>query len=258
MKEVFARFVIASVVLFVAAASHATAAETNLPSADDILQRAITKAKCAASNSAPYQFTQVTITEERDGNGALKDRKQDCNEVCATAASFLKRRNLAKSTKTNNSDPLKVKNYKCSNRSDALNFLTPELIDRYALQLVRQTVVNGRPAYELAFQPKNRTAEAREFIERILNQASGKLWIDVEEFELARAELKLNSEIPVGGGLLGSLKKALVVLERVRLDGGVWFDRFYKTDYEARKLAASKRVVTWCEAKNFRKVSPQG
>ena len=257
MKEVV-RWLYAAILLFPLVHCVNGAKPTGTPSAEVILQRAIAKAKSSASNSAPYQFTQVTITEERDSAGCVRDRKEDSNQVCASSASFLKRRDVKKPSKPNDSDPLKLKKYKCSDRSDAVNLLTPELINRYTIRLVQQTNINDRPTFELAFEPKDSGQPAREFVDRVLNQASGKLWIDTEEFELAKAEIKLNSEITVGGGLLGSLKKALVVLERIRLDGGIWFDRFYKTDYEARKLAASKHVVTWCEAKNFRKLQPQG
>jgi hypothetical protein len=68
----------------------------------------------------------------------------------------------------------------------------------------------------------------------------------------------IDSEITVGGGLLGSLKRAFFAIERTRLPDGIWFDRSMKTDYEARKLAASTRVITVSEFSNFRRLSPQG
>ena len=256
MKEVARYFVVLAVCLF-AVISPSFGANKPI-SAEEILAKAIAQAKVSASNSAPYQFTQITITEERDANGCVKERKQDSGEVSGSTASFLKSIRSPKPANASNSDRLKLKKYQCNNRSDALNYLTPELVAKYTLRLVQQTNINGRTTYELEFQPKDKSAEAKEFVERILNQAHGKLWIDCEEFEVAKAEVSLDSEVTVGGGILGSLKKALVVLERIRLDGGVWLDRFYKTDYEARKLVASKRVVTWCEAKNFRKLAPQG
>ena len=44
-------------------------------------------------------------------------------------------------------------------------------------------------------------------VDRLLNRISGTVWIDVEEFEVARADIQLRSEVNLLGGVIGSLKK---------------------------------------------------
>ena len=43
-------------------------------------------------------------------------------------------------------------------------------------------------------------------------------------------------------------------LERVRLEAGFWLERFYKTEYEARKLVECKKVMSQAEFSNFRRI----
>ena len=90
-------------------------------------------------------------------------------------------------------------------------------------------------------------------MDRLLNRMAGTMWIDVEEFELARMQVQLESEMLVGAGLIGSLKKASFLLERTRMPDGLWLERSVQTDYEARKFLESTRVSTRSESSEFRR-----
>jgi hypothetical protein len=84
------------------------------------------------------------------------------------------------------------------------------------------------------------------------------LWIDEQEFEVARAEVFLSSEVNVLGGVIGSLKKLAYTLNRSRLDDGVWFSTSSTGDFEARKLLDSTHIKTKSASKNFRRVVRTG
>jgi hypothetical protein len=132
------------------------------------------------------------------------------------------------------------------------NFLTPELVARFDFKLIDQTAVNGRAAYQIAFQPKNPEPPVHRIADRLLNRISGTVWIDAEEFEVARADINLRSEVTLLGGVIGSLKKLAYTVTRTRVGDGVWFNSFSSGDFEGRKLLDSMRIKTQSQASNFR------
>ncbi len=210
-----------------------------------------------------YSFTKLTEREEFDSKGRVKDRKSSSNEMFFSSGVISKKPNAnpadAKRTESpGKSESTKSAKPKPATRGESVNLLTDEILGKYVFTLVNRTNLNGRLAFELSFQPKKKNSSGKNLMERLLNRTTGKLWIDVEEFELARMQVQLDSEMLVGAGLIGSLKKAVFILERARLPEGFWFERSVKTDYEARKFLESTRVITRSESSDFRKRARKG
>ena len=247
----FRRLVFCAFSLFVGQSVFA-ANNTDTFSAQEIVQKAVVRAKAVETEIKPeYTIVQTTTTEERDAQGQIKDRNQKAEEVHFRSGCMVKAGESPKKKEKCDSSKLSLKN---SSRSDFLNLLTPETIGKYIFSFVKRTTLNGRDAFELSFQPCSKNLPGKELAEKILNRATGRIWIDVEEFELVKAQVRMDSEVPVGG-FLGALKRAAFSLERIRMDTGLWMERFYKTDYEARKLLDIKRVITESEFSNFRRVN---
>jgi hypothetical protein len=89
-------------------------------------------------------------------------------------------------------------------------------------------------------------------VDRLLDRISGMVWIDAEEFEIARAELQLGSEVNLLGGVVGSLKKLAYTMTCTRVDDGLWFKTSSFGDFEGRKLIDAMRIKTSSRAINFR------
>jgi hypothetical protein len=89
-------------------------------------------------------------------------------------------------------------------------------------------------------------------VDRLLNQLSGTIWIDAEDFELARADIKLSSEVTFWGGVIGRLHKLAYTVTRVRIAEGVWVNSVSNGNFEGRKLLDSFRVRTKSESTNFK------
>src|SRR5216684_4151526 len=193
-------------------------AETAL-AADDIVRRAVERAESPPSSVArpDYTYTKHTVTDELDAKGHVKGRKEKLYVVLVESGlSYLKllqvngqqlsgeqlrkqqEREAAERQKLTDSQPGK----KGDNRE---NFLTAELVERYRFTLLDEQPVNGRRAYRLAFEPKSGLA-VRRLTDRFLNQIAGTVWIDAEEFEIARAKIHLKSEVALWGGMIGTLK----------------------------------------------------
>jgi len=243
----------------------------SLPSADELIRKAVARAQDCQEQTgrAGYTYTKVSVIEELDSAGKVRERKEKVYQVSLRdGASYVKLLEVngrppqgAELKKQNENDGNfrqllgDSKKGKGSNRD---NFLTAELVARYDFKLIRQTEVNGRSAYELAFHPKNPGPPVRRMIDRLLNRISGTIWLDAEEFEIARAQLELGSEVDFLGGVLGSLKKLAFTVTRMRVADGLWLNSVSSGDFEGRKLLDSMRIKMSSRVSNFRASSING
>jgi len=138
------------------------------------------------------------------------------------------------------------------------NFLTSDLAARFDFTLIGTTNLSGRTAYQISFQPKNPQLPVRHLVDRLLNELSGTLWIDTEEFEVARAEVSLRSEVNLLGGIIGSLKKLTYTLERTRVADGVWFSTLANGDFLGRKLLDATHIKTKSQSIHFHRLAMNG
>lgn len=237
---------------------------TTSPSADVIIQKAVERASnTRLSTSRPgYTYTKVNITEELDGKGKVKQRKERVFQVYFRAGET-----CVKLLEVNGHPPaqadMKFQAETQSNVHQFLgqpasggdnreNFLTPELAARFDYTLVGQCLVNGRATYQITFLPKSPEPPIRKILDRLLNHISGTLWIDAEEYEIARADLQLGSEVDFLGGLIGCLHKLAYSMTRVRVADGIWLHSVSCGDFEGRKLLDPMRIKMKSESTNFR------
>lgn len=258
-------FSLCSVLLFFSAGRAAVAESVPGYSADEIVQRALRQAQQNGSRSPDYRYTRLTITEELDDHGKIKERKEKLYD--ASSGGDLP---ILKSIRINGQpvSAAKVQDEQAREtrvrqqlsarkgpRRDMTEIvLTPELVAKYRFTLGPTEVVNSRQAYVLRFEPRSETLPVTELADRLLNHLSGKLWIDQEDFEIAKAEMELQTEVRLWGGLLATLRKVSLHLTRTRVEPGVWFNNSATGQFEGRKLLAATRVRTASETTNFRRV----
>jgi hypothetical protein len=249
-------------------ATPAWAVANNALSADDIIRQAVARAQKRAdsANRSGYAYTKVAVTEELDGAGKVTDRQKRVYEVqFQSGETFLKLVEL-------NGKPLASSDRKKQAENEAKfsrllgqskngkgdrreNFLTADLVARFDFRFACREEINGRTAFQLKFQPKNPTPPSHHIIDRFLDRMSGTLWVDTEDFEVARVDIKLGSQVDLLGGVLGSLKKMAFTLVRTRLADGQWFNVSSNGDFEGRKLLDSTRYKTTSRCVNFRPTS---
>ena len=133
--------------------------------------------------------------------------------------------------------------------------LTADLVNKYRFTLLDNKPLNGRDCYRLKFEPRG-NLPVHKLTDRFLNQISGAVWVDTREFEVARFELHLDSEIALWGGLIATLKQCNFSLERTRLPDGVWLDSFSHGLFEGRKLLEPLLIRTRSESNNFHHINP--
>jgi hypothetical protein len=250
------------VVLALSALGQSGLLAENASSADQIIQKAVARAQNASAKpgKGAYTYTKLTVMEELDSMGKVKERKEKVYQV-----NFRDGATYAKLVEVNGHAPAgadlkkqaenesNAKQMAGSKKGDTReNFLTPEIVERFDFRLLGQTNFNGRPTYQVAFQPKKPAPPSHHMVDRLLDRISGMVWIDAEEFEIARAELQLGSEVNLLGGVVGSLKKLVYCMTCTRTDEGLWFRTSSFGDFEGRKLVDAMRIKTSSRAINFR------
>jgi hypothetical protein len=237
-------------------------------SADDIVQRAVQRAESPAAREArpPYRYTKHTVTDELDARGRLKDRHEKLYEV--RVESGLSRLKLvqingqslsAEEQKKQDAQDLAARQKMTDARpgkkgDERENFLTAELVAKYKFKLIRELPLNGRDTYELAFEPASANLPANHLTDRFLNQLAGTVWIDTQEFEIARAEVHLQGEVALWGGMIGTLTQCNYTLERVRQPDGAWFNGLSRGFFEGRKLLEPMLIRTRSESTGFQRL----
>jgi hypothetical protein len=239
-------------------------------SASEIVQKTVARGQQDQQGSIPdFIYRKLTVTDELDTAGKVKQHREKLYEVSyrdglshsrllqvnghAPSESDLKQQSdneMSVRQLTGESKPAKGDNRE--------NFLTAGLAARFDFTLIGTTNLNGRAAYQIVFQPKNPQLPVHHMVDRLLNQLSGTLWIDTEEFEMARAEISLRSEVNLLGGIIGSLKKLDYTLERTRVADGVWFSTLANGDFLGRKLLDSTHIKTKSQSVHFHRLAMSG
>jgi hypothetical protein len=257
----------AGVLLLSVCISFSSTASTNL-TGPEIAKRLVARAQ--AANSSPkhqqYTYSKLTVSEEMDENGRVKERKEKVLFFKAGSGSLLEMKvngkpvsgeEFRKHEEQASQNRQKLNASKTGGRDDNWEkYLTPELLTKYQFKLLERVNYNGRPTYILGFEPVSRNLPVKQMADRLANQVAGKVWVDETEFEVARAEVNLLSEVNLWGGMLGSLKKLYFLVDRTRLDENIWFNRSTYGDFQGRKLLDNTRMKLRSESSNFQRILP--
>lgn len=237
--------------------------------ADDVVQKAVLRGQEDQEGTVPdFIYRKLTVTEELDGAGNVKERREKVYEISyrdgLSHATLLQVNGHLpseadlKQQSDNEMNVRQITGEKHAKGDNRENFLTPELVARFDFKLLGETNINGRSTYQISFEPKSPLLPVHRIVDRLLNQISGTLWIDADEFEVARADVSLRSEVNLLGGLIGSLKKLSYTLERTRVAEGVWFSTLSSGDFQGRKLLDPTHIKTKSQSVHFRKMAMNG
>ena len=96
--------------------------------------------------------------------------------------------------------------------------------DHFTPRLIGAETVEGRPAYVLQFllNPENRFKDS--LVNTIMKHLLIKVWIDKEEFQIAKLEAELKNPLYVIGGLAGKVTSFKVTAFQERLTPEIWAD----------------------------------
>jgi hypothetical protein len=98
-----------------------------------------------------------------------------------------------------------------------------ELIQRFAIRITGEEIVEGRPAYVVEFAPDPSAPPARSLGDRALNSLAGRVLIDAVDFQVRSVVAHLTKPFKVVGGLAANVKEAELVYTGQPLGGNLWF-----------------------------------
>jgi hypothetical protein len=192
--------------------AEASRAENDLLRPEEILHRVFAHAR-AVSDGQCYTYTKQTEIQEIDPGGHIVSRRFQVSTGRSRPAG------PAEACKWSNGHGVN---------------LSEELLDRYALKITGRVQLQGRPTLEIQFSPKNPPAPVHHQLDRLLNRATGTLWIDEEDYELAQADLRLTE--PVNLSILGAINDLSFRFERARSSDGDWLITRTESNFRGRRL----------------------
>ena len=102
----------------------------------------------------------------------------------------------------------------------------------------------------LAYRPKEGKLPVQRRIDRVLNKAEGRIWVDQESYEVSRVEFELKEKVKLWWGFIGSIQEVKGTVQRQEVDSGVWFPTGFDLYLEGRiffRSLHSRQQVRWVE-----------
>jgi len=104
-------------------------------------------------------------------------------------------------------------------RASTLTTIGRESVDGRSCLIVE---IRGNPDYKAQSQA-----------EKLAQHLEGRLWVDEEDLQVARAEARL-SKLKIAGGLVASLKEARLVFEQKRVNDEIWLPTRAEAEHQGR------------------------
>ena len=242
---------------------------TAYPPVETILSNMLARARSVALKKDPvYIYKQTTVIEELDSGGTVKERKEKLYDVkliggmpraklLLVNGKQLTGKALKEEEEKDRKRAQRFEEKKKAGKEDEVEVLiNRELISRYACQLHGREEYNGRMSWVITFRPRSDDLPIDKMQDRVLNKLSGTIWVDCEEFEVARADLRLADRVKLLGGFIGVLDVFDLEMNRARSPLGVWYNHDGSLRVEGRKLFSPIRFKAKESADGF-ELSPK-
>lgn len=215
-----------------------------------------------------YTFNKVSIAEELDSDGQVKSQHKKTYEVTQIGGRpfqhVVKINDKSLSEQERKTQDQKEKAARerfegakagADDRRNISPWMGKDLLDRFVYEVLRVEKLNGRPAWVIAFKPKSADLPVKQNADRVLNKLSGLVWVDQEEYELAKLDVALSEKVTLWGGLLGNLEQLTLTIFRSRVEAGGWVTKTSAFTAIGRKLLSRIHVRTYEEASDIRKAA---
>src|SRR5690242_6712716 len=186
----------AALICYLTSAFFANSAETNLPSATNVLQRVLERASLVASNqrASKYVYSKRSVTEELNSRGdVVTSTEKKYNVVLIQGWPFerlvqvqgrqLSQEDLRKEEQREQAFRNKIAGRELTHRKEKKEaWITPELLGRYHFTVLSNDILRNRETFVLAFKPKPGNPE-QTIEDKICNRFAGLLWVDSQDAE---------------------------------------------------------------------------
>jgi hypothetical protein len=129
-----------------------------------------------------------------------------------------------------------------------------EVPDAFDFRMVGEETLEGRRVYVIDATPRN-DFKPRSNDGKLLTKMKGRLWIDAETYDWAKAEAETVDTISFGGFALRVGPGTRFTLQQVRVNGEIWLFKQVTVTYQARLLLFKKLAgqvdYTYSDYKKF-------
>ncbi len=209
-----------------------------------------------------YRFKVLRVRDKLDGQGGLKERDEEVFEnvlieglpyqrLIEKNGQALTEKERKKEEKRESEFLEEIAKREDSTRDEENEFsFNRDLVGRFDFSLEGVEEVEGRSNYVLAYRPKEGKLPVKRRMDRALNKAEGRIWVDQESYEVSRIEFELKEKVKLWWGILGSIQKVKGTVQRQEVDSGVWFPTGFDLYLKGRILFRSlhsRQKVRWSE-----------
>jgi hypothetical protein len=132
------------------------------------------------------------------------------------------------------------------------DFVDEALVRQFDFTLEGEETVEGRRTFRLSYKAKPERKGTDKNIDRFLGLVGGKIWIDAEEFELAKVSAGLNEPLRILGGFAASITRLEFDIIRRPVAPGCWCHVLLSSRAEGRRLFSGFNVRLEVEQGDFR------
>lgn len=251
---------------FMSALTWGTGQDTALQSvrASEILQEAMARASREDQRELvkQYRFKVFRVRDKLDKKGELKEREEEVLENVLIEG-FPYQRLIEKNGQALNEKERKKEEKrrsefreKIARREDPTGneegdfTFNQDLVNRFDFSLEGVEELEGGSNYVLSYKPKEGKLPVKRRIDRALNKAEGRIWVDQESYEISRVEFELKEKVKLWWGLIGSIREVKGAVQRQEVDPGVWFPTGFDLYLRGRiffRSLHSRQQVRWRE-----------
>jgi hypothetical protein len=196
-----------------------------------------------------YTFREVTLTDELDANGAVKETESEERDVFFVngyrIGILVKKNGKELSEGDRRSEKERVnkliekdlsapRGHIYNRRGE--NAGVSQILPLMKISNPRRISLNSRDtlAFDFVGDP---SAKARGLAENAARKIAGTVWIDEMDREVARLEARFDDNFRIGGGFLASIRKGTsLILEQSRLGPELWMPTVSEIHLSAREL----------------------
>lgn len=213
------------------------------PSAEEIIRRLVERSESREILQARQAFSYRRATETLFFNDEEKVKRKVQREYRVDAASGRPvTRLVAVDGKPVDPKNAEHKQWQSEAGDNARQMkFDASLVQRYQFTLVGREEVEGRTAFLLDFEPLSDPPDTGGFFGKLLNRLEGQLWVDAEDYQLARADVRLREKVNFFGGVAGKIEKMSLQFAARRLAPGAWFTKASAVEIAGRRLFSALR-----------------
>lgn len=239
------------------------------PTANEILDRMIARVRQVEERKAwqSYWYTLQFVLEKLAEDGSVKAREESVYEPVwvdgARVPGLVKKNGRPLSEDEQVQERKRAKDVsgesrrKQESRQETFKF-DHQLIGRYHAEITGLETIDGREAYVLRFGPKGADLPERSRLDRLLNRVGGTIWVDMQEYEVVRAEGRLLEPVTWAWGVVASVQRLAFSIAQVRLDDTTWMPERFDASYRGRIMFSTVHERQHSIWRGYRKDSPPG